>query len=195
MGVSGLDPGIPKDAGAAGRRPGGQAKESLPKAAARDLRPPSRPGAPGLALPRGPRCDPEALRKRFRSGRRQDGGGHAGEAGGRGANAAVGGAGARAAGTGWPGRRPRRPRPWRAQKEAAAVGGGLLPARGSHRPGRAERPRARGSCHRLGFGAAGALLGLFPCGRLQSLHSESATVPQSPRGDAEAPDSVPALGV
>lgn len=30
----------------------------------------------------GPRCDPEALRKRFRSQRRQDGGGHAGEAGG-----------------------------------------------------------------------------------------------------------------
>lgn len=40
----------------------------------------------------GPRCDPEALRKRFRSQRRQDGGGHAGEVGGCEANAASDGA-------------------------------------------------------------------------------------------------------
>lgn len=40
----------------------------------------------------GPRCDPEALRKRFRSQRRQDGGGHAGEAGGCEANVASDGA-------------------------------------------------------------------------------------------------------
>lgn len=57
--------------------------------------PPSRPGAPGPGpskLPAspcrvGPRCDPEAFRKRFRSQRRQDGGGHAGEAGVCSANA------------------------------------------------------------------------------------------------------------
>lgn len=35
----------------------------------------------------GSRCDPEALRKRFRSQRRQDGGGHAGKAGDCEANA------------------------------------------------------------------------------------------------------------
>lgn len=70
-------------------------------------RPPSRPGAPGLSLPRGPCSDPEALRKRFRSGLRQDGGGHAGEAGGRGANAAGGGARERAAVAGALGRRLR----------------------------------------------------------------------------------------
>lgn len=105
----GAGPGIPKVVRAAGCSPRGLVEESLcPRAAERDLRPPSRPGAPGLALPRGPRCDPEALRKRFRSGRRQDGGGHAGEAGGRGANAAGGGARARAAGAGLPGRRLRR---------------------------------------------------------------------------------------
>lgn len=73
-------------------------------------------------------------------------------------------------------------------------GGWFLTARGSDRPGRAERPRARGSCHPLGFGAAGALLDLFLSRRLQSFHSESATVLQGPRGDAEGPYSVPTLG-
>lgn len=154
-----------------------------PGAAAHDLRPPSRPGAPGLALPRGPRCDPEALRKRFRTGRRQDGGGHAGEAGGRGGQRG----GDRSAGNGeagLPRRRLRRRRPRRAQKEAAARGRGAAAARGSGRPGRAERPWARASCHPLGFGVAGAVLGLCGSRRWPSFHSASATVL---RGDAEAP--------
>lgn len=79
-----LDPGSPQGCQSCRALSGGGRIEEIPRpgAAEHDLRPPSRPGAPGLALPRGPCCDPEALRKRFRTGRRQDGGGHAGEAGG-----------------------------------------------------------------------------------------------------------------
>ncbi|KAM7332082.1 hypothetical protein ACRRTK_008790 [Alexandromys fortis] len=96
--------------------------------------PPSRSGAPGVALPRGPLRDPEALRKRFRSGRRQDGGGHAGEAGGRVATGLT----RRTAG-------PKRGRRWRERwdRDCGADGGGgrrkrrrgwRLTAGGSARP-------------------------------------------------------------
>lgn len=73
----------------AGRRPRSSAIGGGPSA-----RPTSKPGRcsgdepPASPCRVGPRRDPEALRKQFRSQRREDGGGHAGEAGVCGANAA-----------------------------------------------------------------------------------------------------------
>ncbi|MBV96925.1 Paxillin, partial [Eschrichtius robustus] len=71
--VPGAHPGTqssfpPRSPGCRGRHP------------ARGRQAPGPNGIPASLCGVGPRCDPEALRKRFRSQRRQDGGGHAGDA-------------------------------------------------------------------------------------------------------------------
>ena len=135
--VPGAHPGTqsscpPRSPGCRGRHP------------ARGRQAPGPNGIPASFCGVGPRCDPEALRKRFRSQRRQDGGGHAGEAGGCEANAAATGRGRRrsgrtasAAGVGGRGT---------AAAEGAVQGPvppgpGFVPDPG---PGGADRPWARG---------------------------------------------------